>query len=546
MVADSVVCLRCNSCSLTFGLLTLLLSVLPLLGAQAPTPDKASEAYESGMRLLHEKRYAEALNEFRLEEQYAPNLPQGATGEGIALALLGRLEEADAALGKALQIDPSDWMARRELGIVEWQLNHKDDSAKDLQQVVRLFPTDEAVNSILGQYELENRNYGQAATYFGAAPAEVARNAGLRLLAAEALLKTSRLDEARNQLAGLSEESDLTPDARFRLGWLLGQAKQYKDAIEVFNSLAAHYPDKLKLSYGLALAYFEEGDYARCIDTLRPYTASGTANASVLNLMGVAEEKSGHTEEAYSAFRQGMELFPADDESYLDSATLAAVHLNYDLALQSASAGIQKLPGDYKLFLSRGLVHNLKGHYALARADYEKALALAPDEGSIYVALGMCDEDENKYTDAVAILRQAVHRNIKDVLVYYFLTDALLREGVTPNSPQYDQAYSAVESGLRLDPDYAYAYLQKAKLELMADGAQEAIADLEHARTLDPHAQSILYQLALAYRRTGKKAEADKLMASAVESNEIEANEERVQRLVGIMTSTSSAEGTQP
>jgi tetratricopeptide (TPR) repeat protein len=546
MVADPIVCLRRKPCSLIFGLLILLFSVLPLLKARVTAPDKASEAYEAGMRLLHEKRYAEALNEFRLEEQYAPNLPQGATGEGIALALLGRLDEADQALNKALQIDSSDWMARRELGIVEWQLKHKDEAAKELQQVVKLFPTDEAVNSILGQYELENRNYAQAAIYFAAAPAEVARDTRLRLMAAEALLKTGRLEEARKQLAGLSEQSDLTPDARFRLGWLLGQAKQYKEAIGVFSSLTNTYPDKLKLSYGLALAYFEEGDYAKCIDTLKPYMASGTANAAVLSLVGVAEEKGGHTEEAYSAFRQGMELFPADDESYLDSATLAAVHLNYDLALQSASAGIEKLPGDYRLFLTRGLVHDLKGRYALARADYEKALALAPDEGSIYVALGMCDEDENKYTDAVAILQQAVQRNIKDVLVYYFLADALLREGVTPNSPQYEQARLAVESSLSLDPDYAYSYLQKAKLELMADGAQEAIADLEHARTLDPHAQSILYQLALAYRRTGKKTEADKLMASVVESNETEAKEERVQRLVGIMTSTSSAEGTQP
>jgi tetratricopeptide (TPR) repeat protein len=546
MLFGPPVCVRRKFCFLVFGFLGLPLSVVTSLEAQVPNSarDKASEAYQAGMRYLHDKRYSEALDEFRLEEHYAPDLPQGATGEGIALALLGRLDEADQALTKALQIDASDWMARRELGIVEWQLGQKDPAAKELRNVVKLFPSDQAVNSLLAQYESEHKNYSQAVVYFSAAPAEVAGDAKLSLMAAEALLKTGRLDEARKELAGLSDRGNLSPDAQFQLGWLLGQAKQYKEAIQVFNSLPKDYPDRLKLSYGLALAYFEEGDYSKCIETLRPI--SGTPNASVLSLIGVAEEKSGHTEEAYSAFRQAIALFPTDDESYLDIATLAAVHMNYDLAMQSASIGIEKLPDDYKLLLTRGLVHNLKGQYDPARADYEKALALAPEQGSIYVALGMCYEDENKYSDAVAILQQALQRQIKDVLVYYFLADALFREGLTPDSPQFEQARSAVESGLSLDPGYAFAYLQRAKLELMTSRTEDAIVDLEHARRLEPQAQSILYQLAIAYRQVGRRAEASQLLASVVQSNKSEVEQERVQRLVGIMVDTSSAEAAGP
>jgi tetratricopeptide (TPR) repeat protein len=507
---------------------------------------KASEAYDAGMRLLRDKRYAEALEQFRLEERYAPGLPQGATGEGIALALLGRLEEAGKALNRALQIDPSDWMARRELGIVEWQLNHKDQAAKELLEIVKLFPTDQPVNSLLGQYELERKNYSQAAVYFAAAPAEVARDPRLKLMAAEALLKTGRLGEAKEQLAGLRDQGNLTPDERFRLGWLLGQSKQYKAAIQVFSSLPKDYPDKLKLSYGLALAYFEEGDYAKCIETLKDSATASAPNAAFLSLAGVAEEKSGHTEEAYNVFRRGIELFPTDDESYLDMAALAAVHLNYDIALPFVSDGIARIPDDYKLFLAHGLLRNLKGQHALALADYQKALALAPEQPSIYVAMGMCYEDENKYSDAVAILQQAVQRQIKDVLVYYFLADALFREGVAPDTPQYEQVRSAVDSGLSLDPDYAFAYLQRAKLELMTSRTEEAIADLEHARSLEPSSQAILYQLANAYRRAGRKVEADKLLSSVVEANKKEGAEDRVRTLEGIMVGISSKTGAEP
>jgi tetratricopeptide (TPR) repeat protein len=518
-----------------------MLPVVPLW-AQVSTPSgqKASEIYETGMRLLREKRYAEALEQFQQEEKLAPTLPQGAVGQGIALALLGRLPESSAALNRALQIDPTDWMARRELGIVEWQLNQKDQAAKDLEQIVKLFPTDPAANSILGQYELERGNYSQAAAYFSAAPAQVAGSPRLRIMDAEALLKTGRPDEAKAQLAGLGDQPGLTPDEKVRLGWLLGQAKEYPEAIQVFNSVPADYPDQRRLRYGLALAYFEQGDNAKCIDALRDYTAPATTTAAILSLAGVAEEKGGNTEEAYKLFRQGIEEFPADDESYLDLATLGAVHLNYDIALPALAAGMEKMPGDYKLFLASGLLHNLKGQHDVAIGEFQKALAITPDHASIYVALGMCYEDEDKFSDAEAILQQAVDRKVHDVLVYYFLVDALFRQGIAPNTARYSQAQSAVEAGLKIDPGYAFSYLQRAKLELMANRTNDAIADLEHARTLEPNSQPILYQLATAYRRVGRKSEADKLFASVVETNKKEGEEERVRTLEGIMAGMSA------
>jgi len=122
----------------------------------------------------------------------------------------------------------------------------------------------------------------------------------------------------------------------------------------------------------------------------------------------------------------------------------------------------------------------------------------------------------------------------------------LFREGVTPNSPQYERARTAVESGLSLDPGYAYLYLQRAKLELMISRTQDAITDLEHARSLEPSAQAILYQLTNAYRRAGRTAEANKLLASVVEANKKEGEEQRVRTLERIMVDVSSKKGTEP
>src|SRR5438105_1381370 len=103
---------------------------------------QADSAYETGMQLLREKEYAKALDQFELVEKYVPELPQGYSGEGIALALMGKPDEAIRALKKALEIDPTFWVARRELGIVYWQQNLKEESARELEKIVQLFPTD--------------------------------------------------------------------------------------------------------------------------------------------------------------------------------------------------------------------------------------------------------------------------------------------------------------------------------------------------------------------------------------------------------------------
>jgi tetratricopeptide (TPR) repeat protein len=499
------------------------------------TRGKAAEAYEAGMTLLNRKRYREALGEFRLVEQYAPKLPQGYSGEGVALALLGQLDEAQKALTRALEIEPSFWMARRQLGIVEWQLNERDEAATNLQEILKLFPTDEVPNSILGQYEFERGNYSQAAFYFSHAPVELESNPGLKLMAAKVLLKAGKLPEAKESLKGLSAQGNLAPRQRFELGWLLGQSKQYQAAINVFNSLPQDYPDQAGVRYGLALAYFEEGDNSHCIEILKDYKTDGVARPEALSLLGVAEEKSGDTVEAYDAFRQGIQQFPTYERNYLDLAALAAVHLNYDLGLQAVSEGVGRIRDDHKILLARGLLYSLKGQMDKAQADYEKALMLAPDEASIYVAMGMCYEDQNKYADAVAILQQAVQRQINDVLVFYFLADVLFRQGIVLNSPAYEQARWAVESCLRLDPEYAFAYLQRAKLELMSNNVEEAIGDLEHARTLEPKSGAILYQLGQAYRGAGRKADAEKCFVAVAASNKKEAEEYRVHRLVEIM-----------
>jgi len=509
---------------------------------QAPLPpqQESGQAYDLGMRLLREKRYQQALEQFKLLERNSPKLPQGYTGEGIALALMGKPEVSVQALKKALDVDHSFWVARRELGIVYWQLNQKDQAAKELRDIVKQFPDDPAVNLLLGQYEFEHSNYAQASAYFGKARVQIASDARLSLMAAEAQLKSGTKVAAREALEALAASPALSPQQRFHLGWLLGQAGDYASSIHVLQSLPDDYADQFGRGYGIALAYYEGGHYANCIKSLSDLKSRKILRPELFSLLGTAEENSHHTLEAYNAFRDGIYAFPTDDQNYLDIAALSAEHLNYGLATQILTSGIGLMPSDYKLYLTRGVIHTLARQLEGARADYEKALALAPNRGEVYIALGICQEDENKYDEAAGTFRQGILQQPKYAVLYYFLADSLFRKGITVDTPAYQETLSAVESCLALDAEFVYAYLQRARLELMSHQTEKAVADLERGHSLAPDSREIAYQLAVAYRTLGKKADAEKLFSLVAEASEKDAAEFRTGQLRDMIITLSN------
>jgi tetratricopeptide (TPR) repeat protein len=491
-----------------------------------PSNQQADAAYQQGMRLLDQKRYSEALVQFQNVERMAPQLPQGPSGEGIALALMGKPDQAIQALQQALRIDSSFWVARRELGIVYWSVGRKDQAYEELQQLADLFPNDTAINIILGQYEFEKGNFAKVLSYFAKAPSPVERDARLFWIKGKSLLATGHKPEAGHVLQALADRTDLTPELKFQTAWALGQAELYPPAIKLFESLPADYPDRFHRNYGLGLAYFESKQYSDCVRLLKPLFATDT-HPELLSLLGVAEEKIGDTKAAYDAFRQGILTNPRDAQNYMNIATLSCLHLNYDLALQILTSGIERIPDLHEFYLSRGIAYTLKASFDEARADFHRAISMAPDDPGNYVALGLCDLETGHLDDAVQSFEKAKSAGSKEPTAYYFLAEALIQKGVQPGSLAFAEAKDSLDKAVELDPALSYAYLDRAKLALRANQIDLAVSDLERARSIEPGSRTIAYLLAQTYQRKGEKEKADALFAQVSSASDEEARQFR-------------------
>jgi tetratricopeptide (TPR) repeat protein len=94
-----------------------------------------------------------------------------------------------------------------------------------------------------------------------------------------------------------------------------------------------------------------------------------------------------------------------------------------------------------------------------------------------------------------------------------------------------------------LNPEFAHAYLERARLELMRHQTDKAVADLEHGHSLAPDSRAISYQLAVAYRNIGKAAEAEKLFNTVKEASEKDAEAFRTGQLKDVIVTMSNLPG---
>jgi tetratricopeptide (TPR) repeat protein len=328
-----------------------------------------------------------------------------------------------------------------------------------------------------------------------------------RLNQAAALLRDKEISRAVPILDGVRSTPSLKPIDRFRLGWLYGQSRRYETAIAMFEALPEDVPDPLTHYYAIALSYFNLARYDRTASVLTTAKQRGFTDARSANLLGVAYAKLGQAQKAYEALRGGVTGTAADPDGYLNLVTLCVDFGNNALAEKIATKGIEAFPSDARLVLSRGALRLAASQTEAARADFERAMQIAPRDPSpvFFAALG--EYSSSQYADAIRILRKAIDAGVADAETHYLLAETLVRSD-TDNDVE---ALRETDKAIAMDGALVPALLLRAKLELKKGDTRIAVRDLETARDMEPQNRNVLYLLGRAYQQTGNNAEAKKL-----------------------------------
>lgn len=307
----------------------------------------------------------------------------------------------------------------------------------------------------------------------------------------------------------------------FQLGWLYGRARQFEAALKVFETVPPDVPDPLTHAYAIALSRFELAQYQQAIDILKPEQSAGKIDDKAANLLAVSYSKLGFYREAYGVLSEQARREPGDLTTYLNLVTVCAEGGDVAEAARVANHAAQLFPTSPDIFVVLGAAETMLGHLDQAYQDFLTSAKLAPSRADARFFLALINYKQAKFSDAVTVLQRAVRDGIADSDVHYLMAECLLKM----DSADANRAMAELDRAIALNPESISARTLRGKLLLESNHAQQALADLEAARTRDPKSRAVLYNLARAYQAVGETSKARSLFSELRSQNVNQLNE---------------------
>ncbi len=159
----------------------------------------------------------------------------------------------------------------------------------------------------------------------------------------------------------------------------------------------------------------------------------------------------------------------------------------------------------------RGVVYHNDHNPQQAVMAFERVLELDPDLRETPLARTLfwshlADDlaGSGRIDDARLALTKAVAK-VPDPSLLIRLGRAYFLQG------DLDEAQRCFRQSAELAPTELEAYVELAKVAIQRHDRQEALKQLNHARSLSPREQSVLYSLVAVYRQLGRTAEAEQV-----------------------------------
>jgi tetratricopeptide (TPR) repeat protein len=353
------------------------------------------------------------------EEGVAPAEAFGYLGYGELTR--GRLEAAEAALRKGLEIAPTNFTMSYYF-------------ARVLEAAARKIAATEKPEKALASMKAATEAYCRAG--------EIAQNLGDYSSAGRDGLRALRIEPAneralelaadsyrqlgREKLALLVVERFLTqqpthPGALGMKGTLLRDLGDVKGSVEVLRSIPASSPNLAWVRAQLALS-LSTGDapcIAEALEAAKEAVVLAPADTFAHRVLGLLQVDRGEYEAAVSELGKAKELGDTSVEVALNLGRALVATGMYERAEEELSAIVAADPRSVGAHFLMGLCAEHLGNSARALAHYLRASRLAPDEPSVFVSLMNLLSKEDLSPQALDEIEGRVHGPLRYLALWY-------------------------------------------------------------------------------------------------------------------------------
>jgi tetratricopeptide (TPR) repeat protein len=238
-------------------------------------------------------------------------------------------------------------------------------------------------------------------------------------------------------------------------------------------------------------------------------------SAELHRQLGGLDERLGDPLEAVREYEQAVRLDPSE-RNYFDWGTELLLHRASGPAVQVFTRGHQAHARSARMLMGLGVAYYARGSYSEAVRWLSAAADLDPANPHPYLFLG-------KMESASPTPLAGVDRELERFLRlhpanawanYYAALSRWKRLRASENAAGLTQVKRLLDRALELDPRLGEAWVLRGNLRAQAGDGRAAVDAYRRALEANPLLAEPHYRLALAYRRMGREADAQRELAT--------------------------------
>jgi tetratricopeptide (TPR) repeat protein len=400
-------------------------------------PPQASVAafshYDQAENLARDGKYAEALEEYRLEVQENPRNEAAYFGMALAQTQLGRTLDAIHSYLEALKINPDLWAAELNLGIL--LMGEKDWGRA-------LFHLDRARS-------LNPKNF-QATFYTAKAQALVE--------------KPAEAEQLFHQALPLAQTRTEKFDAYSALGAFYFKQKNYLKAEQQFIQAREYQSETENVDLDLAELYYGSGQLDKALEFLQKSDSTQSKDPAVHELIAKLLVERKDFDGAAKALERAIQLEADPSRRQALYFMLAGMYQEMgrtDDAIQRLRQ-LAQLSDSPEVHFKIGTLHLHKRELEEAKREFQQVLVLKPDFAEAYSNLGAIFMVQESYPEAILALSRFKGFKPEVAGTYFYLGVAYDKLGDYPKALASYQKY--LEIGKGQDDKLEFQARERAKL----------------------------------------------------------------------------------
>jgi tetratricopeptide (TPR) repeat protein len=387
--------------------------VKALTGAMAAGEADAAMYLTLGNVYKTAANYPKAIEMYTKAMQLDPKSTEALSSLGFCQAKNGKVNEAVISYEQAVAMNDKAVNEYKALGELYAKQNKMSQSVSMYKKYLDKNPADVAVAKAVGDYSLNQKNYDEAAKYFGMVTGAETKNADFLFKYAQTCYNAKNFRKASEVLLQLAKLTPLNP--------------------EVFRML-----------YDIAT---KEGAKKDAPVYLKKYLSLKPADASAQKNLGDILYEAKNADGALAAYNAALKADPAIKgfyRQYVELVTVQGVQENIVKALKGAIAAGE---ADAAMYLTLGNVYKTAANYPMAIEMYTKAMQLDPKSTEALSSLGFCQAKNGNVKEATITYEQVVTLNPQDFNEYKALADLYSKQN------KNDQAMSMYKKVLEKNPN---------------------------------------------------------------------------------------------